>query len=163
MTDVSDASITSAAAPVDARQKELLAAYVGIAWEDYEKTYRRLIEKKSLFSWSWLLFFFPWMWLTHRKMYLLGIAVWVLDVLPRPAGRWIAAATLLAHLAVAAFGKAYFLKRGLREVERVRASAASHQAALDAVKDGGIASGFGLFGVAIPLLVIWGMIFTYDG
>jgi hypothetical protein len=161
VANISD--VRAAAAPsANWKQKELLAVYVGPAWEDYEKTYQRLLAGGSGLGWSWSLFFFPWMWLTFRKLYLAGIAVWVLDILPRPVGWWIAVISLLAHVAVATYGKAFFLKRSMIEVDTVRAAAPSDQVAFDRLKDAGIARGAGLFGVVIPLLLIAAAISSFN-
>jgi hypothetical protein len=161
MAHIADASTTGPSAAGDWKRQELLAAYVGPAWGDYEKTYQRLLEGGSGLGWSWSLFFFPWMWLTFRKVYLAGIAVWVLDTLARPVGWWLAAIALLAHVAVAVCGKAYFLGRAMVEVDTVRAAAPSDPVAFDRLKDAGIARGVGLFGVVILLLVITAIISSF--
>jgi hypothetical protein len=153
VTNIADATAT-APSSIDWKQKELLAAYVGLTWEDYEKTYARLMAGGSGLGFSWILFFFPWLWLVYRKLYLAGIAVWLLDALPRPVGWWLAVPALLAHVAVAVYGRAYFLKHAMAEVAAVRAAAPSDVAAFDSLKDGGIAKGAGLFGVCIPLLLL---------
>ncbi len=162
MANIAEADATAPRAAEDWRRKELVAAYVGPAWELYEKTYQRLIEGRSGLGWDWSLFFVPWMWLTYRKLYLAGIAVWALDVLPRPVGWWISAFTLLAHIAVAVYGPAYFLKRAMIEVDRVRAAAPSDPVAFDRLKDGGVARGAGFFGVILPLFVIAMIIASMD-
>src|SRR5689334_18676740 len=102
MANISDAPAD--AAPIaDWKQKELVAAYVGATWEDYEPTYQRLMAGHSGLGFSWILFLVPWVWLTYRKLYMAGIAVWLLGALTRPVGFWLALVTLLAHIAVAVY------------------------------------------------------------
>jgi hypothetical protein len=162
MTNVADAAPTAPAAAEDWRRRELLAAYVGPAWPQYERTYQRLLEGRSGFGWDWDLFFIPWIWLTYRKLYVPAVVVWLLDVLPRPVGWWIAAATLLAHVAVAAYGPAFFLKRAIAEVDRVRAASPSEPVAFDRLNAGGTARTAGFLGVFLPLLILAAMISTTD-
>jgi hypothetical protein len=162
LANIADTGTGEARAAASWQQRELVAAYVGAGWEYYEKTYQSIIAGRSGLGWSWTLFFFPWIWLTHRKLYLAGIVVWVLDILPRPTERWVALATLAAHVAVAVYGQAFFLKRAIAEVEAVRRRSPSDVAAFDALKDKGIARGAGLFGVAIPLLFIAVAIYSFD-
>ena len=47
MAHIADASTTGPSAVGDWKRQELLAAYVGLAWGDYEKTYQRLLEGGS--------------------------------------------------------------------------------------------------------------------
>jgi hypothetical protein len=166
MADVSEMRRAAPAAGPQWQERELVAAYVGAGWEEYEETYQRLLEGRSGAGFDATLFFLPWIWLAYRKMYLAAVIVWLLDTVPAPVDWRISAATLLAHVGVAVYGKAFYLKRAMAEVAATRGRAApgapGNVAALDALEGKGAASRAAIIGLCIPLLLITILAATTD-
>ena len=159
MTDrasTTEPDILAAGAAADGEQAwDYVAAYTGNAWPEYERAYQRIRHRGVPFSWSFTLFFFPWIWLVYRRMPLLGIAVWAIETwgyLVSPL--WTVWLMLLVRIVIAAFGRAIFLRKAMRQAVRARSTTPDRAAALAVLKDGGIATGAALFGTLIPLVVV---------
>lgn len=144
------------AGPLDAAdESDYLAAYVGgLTWSDFAPIYRRIRQGRMPLSWSFTLFFFPWIWLIYRKMPAAGIAVWLVDAVACVNfSPWFSVIKLLIGIGVATFGRALFVRRAMHAVALARAAHPDRDSALAALKDQGMAQGAALFGLVIPLLV----------
>jgi hypothetical protein len=144
------------AGPRDAAdESDYLAAYAGrLTWSDFAPVYRRIQKGRLPLSWSFGLFFFPWIWLIYRKMPVAGIAVWAVDAGAIYVSPWFSVLKLAIGIGLAIFGRALFVRRAMDAVALVRAAQPDRDAALAALQDQGMAKGAALFGLVIPLLLI---------
>ena len=141
---------------------DYLAAYAGLSWPSFAPVYPKIWESGAPVSWSFTLFFFPWIWLVYRKMPQQALVVWAVEIASfRLLHEWGIAVTLPISVAVGLFGRGWFVRRATFEVVRVRKTAHDKAAALAALKDQGIARGGALFGLVIPMLIIGGIVLGY--
>lgn len=164
MVDQAGANTVSLA-PADphdaADESDYLAAYAGrLTWQDYAPLYRRMREDRSPLSWSFALFFFPWIWLIYRKMPIVGVAVWAVDFGAFYVSPWCSVIKPLISVGLGIFGRTLFVRQAMRAVARVRAEHSDRDAALALLKDQGMAKGAALFGLVVPLLLILAFIST---
>lgn len=131
--------------------EDLLRLYVGPNADNFVKIYRAQVEKRSIFSFNWPVFFLPLPWLFYRKLYLVGACVLLIPIVMIVIFPGLSDVSLTGVAAVLAVsGNAIYVGSATRRIQKLKALDLSSEELRDRVRAaGGTSSGGAAFGALI--------------
>jgi len=106
------------------RRRDYLRLYFGDNWADYIGVYDAMERRRGLAtSWSWTIFFIPWIWMVYRKRYDWAIGTFILMILVNAlTDGWVNFfARLGFSVLLGAYGKALYVRHATAAVEKILA------------------------------------------
>jgi hypothetical protein len=140
------------------RRRDYLRTYFGDNWGDYIGVYDAMEQRPGLaLSWSWTIFFIPWIWMVYRKRYDWAIGTFVLlTLIDALTDGWV---NLLARVGFAVFlganGKALYVRHATGAVEKILAHTKSQHGRVGLVRAKGGVSERGIMIIVSVFILIY--------
>jgi hypothetical protein len=137
-------------------KRDFLRLYVGPNWEAYLPVSMDMKKGKLAVSWSWALFFFPVIWLVYRKRYrwALGAAVLFFVLHFLHGFMWFATALPVGVL-IAAYGKGYYIRSAMTDVDMILATTADQHRRMERVEARGGVSDKTVVIIVSAIFLLW--------